>query len=51
MVFVYADTESLEVEFVSGDGSTLTVETLAAGDVRPIAADDILHVRPLTSAV
>lgn len=51
VVFVYADKDTIEVEFVSGDGSTVTVETLAAGDVRPIAADEILHVRPLKSAV
>ena len=51
VVVVYADERTLEVEFVSGDGSTVTVETLSADDVRPIAADEILHVRPLRSAV
>ena len=36
-----------EVEFVSGEGDTVAVVTLSAGDLRPIDAREILHVRNL----
>ena len=36
-----------EVEFVSGAGTTLAVLTLCEDDLRPLAAEEILHVRPL----
>ena len=39
--------ESFEVEFVSGEGGTVAVVTLAADDLRPIEAREILHVRSL----
>ncbi len=38
---------SFEVEFVSGEGDTVAVVTLSAGDLRPIDAREILHVRNL----
>ena len=49
IVFVHG-TEAYEVEFVSAEGSTIAVLTLAAADVRPLAGKEILHVRRLASA-
>lgn len=46
VVHVHAK-DAWEVEFVTGEGSTVAVTTLRADDVRPIAERDILHVRPL----
>jgi len=46
---LYADTRGVEVEFVSGEGATIAVETLSVDDVRPIGAREILHARPLGS--
>lgn len=39
--------DSYEVEFVTGEGRTVTVATLEAADLRPINAGEILHVRSL----
>jgi hypothetical protein len=36
-----------EVEFVAGGGDTVAVLTLTESDVRPLAAGEILHARPL----
>ena len=47
VVHVHA-ADAWEVEFVAGEGTTVAVTTLRAGDVRPIADRDILHVRSLT---
>jgi hypothetical protein len=47
---LYADTHRVEVEFVSGEGATIAVETLSVDDVRPVGAREILHARPLQSA-
>ena len=37
--------DGFEVEFVTGAGKTLAVVTLEAGDLRPIDAHEVLHVR------
>jgi len=37
-----------EVEFVAGGGDTVAVLTLSDADVRPLAAGEILHARPLS---
>ena len=37
----------VEMEFVSADGATLAVLTLAVADVRAMAGAEILHVRRL----
>ena len=37
-----------EVEFVAGGGDTAAVLTLSDADVRPLAAGEILHARPLS---
>jgi Domain of unknown function (DUF4926) len=42
--------DMFEVEFVSGEGTTLGVFTLSATDLRPIQEREILHVRSLTHA-
>ena len=49
VVYVYAGGDALEVEFVSGSGATVAVETLRAADVRPLGASEILHARPLAA--
>jgi len=46
VVHVHTD-DAWEVEFVTGEGTTVAVTTLRAGDVRPIADRDILHERSL----
>jgi hypothetical protein len=38
---------TFEVEFVSGEGTTLAVLTLPQHDIRPMHAREILHVRAL----
>lgn len=45
VVHVYGRGEAYEVEFVEGDGATVAVLTLEAGDVRPIEAKEVLHAR------
>jgi len=49
IVHVYADGQAVEVEFVSGDGTTVAVETLAMTDVRPLGRGEILHARPIAA--
>ena len=39
--------DALEVEFVTAAGRTQALRTLAAADVRPVADDDLLAVRPV----
>jgi len=47
VVHVYEGGEAYEVEFISFDGETETIETLEADKVRPVRAHEIPHVRPL----
>lgn len=47
IVHSYEGGKAFEVEFVAGSGATLAVATLNAGDVRPVATSEILHVRPI----
>ncbi len=49
IVHVYADGEAIEVEFVTGSGATVAVETLSAVDVRPLGREEILHARELVA--
>lgn len=37
--------DGLEVEFVTASGKTEALVTLSAGDVRPVADDDLVSVR------
>ncbi len=46
---VYSDQAAVEVEFVSGVGTTLAVETLALKDVRPLGQGEILHARAIAA--
>jgi hypothetical protein len=50
VVHVYADGKAFEVEFVTAEGRTVALLTLDAGDVRPIARGEILHVRDFVRA-
>ncbi|MGD8658702.1 MAG: DUF4926 domain-containing protein, partial [Desulfobacterales bacterium] len=50
VVHRYAKGKAYEVEFVTGEGQTIAVVTLDAKDVRPMHANEILHVRGLKAA-
>ena len=50
VAYMYSDNRGAEVEFVSGEGATLAVETLPISDLRPFGAREILHARSLESA-
>ena len=43
VVHVYESGAAVEVEFVSGSGATVAVETLKSTDVRPLGNREILH--------
>ncbi|MDT0632048.1 DUF4926 domain-containing protein [Rubrivirga sp. S365] len=49
VVYVYDGGRAVEVEFVSGSGATVAVETLRASDVRPLGDSEILHARALAA--
>ena len=49
VVHVYRDGAAVEVEFVTGEGETVAVLTLALGDVRVMQRREILHVRELAA--
>ena len=48
-VHVYPDASAYEVEFVSLEGKTLSVVTVGASQVRPVAPREIPHARALLS--
>ena len=50
VVHVYADGKAYEVEFVTGSGQTLAVETLEPAAVRTLGSSDILHTRSVSAA-
>lgn len=50
VVHIYGETDGIEVEFVSGEGKTVGVETLEKSDVRPMNNREILHVREMQRA-
>jgi len=50
VVHCYTDGKAFEVEFVTGEGKTIAVVTLAASDIRPMCREEILHVRALAPA-
>lgn len=50
VVHVYAEGKAYEVEFVTGAGQTLAVETLEPADVRCLGAQEILHARTMPAA-
>ena len=47
VVHCYKDGVAFEVEFVTGEGTTIAVLTLSQQDIRPMHAREILHVRAL----
>ncbi|HWY88869.1 MAG TPA: DUF4926 domain-containing protein [Gemmataceae bacterium] len=47
VVHVGPQAKSFEVEFVSGDGTTIAVLTLSEQDIRPVGNQEILHVREM----
>lgn len=49
VVHRYRDGEAVEVEFISGEGETIAVATLEAGEVRPMQRREILHARELAA--
>ena len=49
VVHVYEGGSAIEVEFVSGSGATVAVETLHSADVRSLGGGEILHVRALAA--
>lgn len=49
VVHVYGQGAAVEVEFASGDGSTVAVETLEASAVRRLNEGEILHARSLAA--
>ena len=50
VVHCYNGSSGLEVEFVAAEGRTIAVATLSASDVRPMANDEIPHVREIASS-
>jgi hypothetical protein len=50
VVHVYREGKAYEVEFVTGSGQTLAVETLEPKDLRPLGAGEILHSREVSAA-
>jgi hypothetical protein len=50
VVHVYAQGSAYEVEFITGAGQTLALETLSPADIRPVGASEILHIRNLSAA-
>lgn len=50
VVEVY-EPNGLEVEFVTASGRTAALLTLTAQDVRPVADDDLVSVRPCRRSV
>lgn len=49
VVYRYVGGQSYEVEFVSGDGRTIAVLTLAPDEIRAVQPHEILHVRQRAS--
>ena len=47
VVHRYADGDAYEVEFVTGEGETVTVLTLSTDEIRPMDRREILHAREL----
>lgn len=49
-VHVYKANVAYEVEFITGEGTTVAVLTLNQEDIRPIGEREIFHVRELVPA-
>lgn len=49
VVHCYKDNKSFEIEFVTAEGKTVAVLSLADPDIRPFEQSEILHVRDIAS--
>jgi hypothetical protein len=49
VVHCYGDGKAVEVEFITGEGETIAVETLEVEEVRPMQRREILHARELAA--
>jgi Domain of unknown function (DUF4926) len=49
VVMVHHNGEGYEVEFMTSDGETIAVLSLAANQVRPLAGHEVLHARKLAT--
>lgn len=47
VVHIYQDASAYEVEFFTLDGSTFTVATLEAPEIRPVHTREMTHARTL----
>lgn len=50
IVHLYSDKKAMEIEFVAASGKTIAVLTLTPKDIRPMAKNEILHVRGFATA-
>lgn len=50
VVQVYDNGKAFEVEFVTADGKTVALLTLTTDDIRPMAKNELLHVRDFSSS-
>lgn len=51
VVHIHEQGEAFEVEFLTLDGTTVTIATLLSSQLRPVTHRDITHARPLESLV
>jgi hypothetical protein len=50
VVLVHGESKGYEVEFMTSDGETIGVLSLAANQIRPLSGHEVLHARELTTA-
>ena len=50
IVHLYSDKKAMEVEFIAASGKTIAVLTLTPKDIRPMAKNEVLHVRGFAAA-
>ncbi len=51
IVHCYKDGAAFEIEFVTTDGKTIALLTLAQADIRPISGKEVLHARELAEVI
>ncbi len=51
VVHCYKDNAAFEVEFLTAEGETVALLTLAADEIRPRLSSEILHVREVKPAL
>lgn len=49
VVHVYKGGKTIEAEFIKADGKTVALLTLDTTDIRPMAKNELLHVRDISS--